>query len=81
VLRAVGAWVCSTAGLGQGFPDLLVWFRGRYHLLEVKDGAKAPSERRLTPAEALFHAACPGPVHVVLDWRQALTAIGAKVSA
>jgi hypothetical protein len=46
-LRAVGATVQSLASIGQGCPDLLVGFRGRNVLFEVKrPGAQ------LTPAEA-----------------------------
>ena len=41
--------------LELGFPlDLLVGYRGRNWLLEVKDPNKAPSERKLTAAEDSF---------------------------
>lgn len=32
--------------------DRLIAFRGRLHIVEVKDGGKAPSKRRLTENEA-----------------------------
>lgn len=54
-LKACGAQVLSLAAIGKGVPDLLVLHRGRYQLLEVKDGSKSPSERRLTPAQEDFH--------------------------
>lgn len=75
-LRKVGAWVWSTAPLGNGFPDLLVWFRGRFLLLEVKDDSQPPSKRGLTPKERLFSMGCPGPVHTVENVPGALRAIG-----
>jgi hypothetical protein len=74
-LRHSGCWVWSLAGAGNGCPDLLVW-RDGYHLLEVKDGSRPPSERRLTPAEERFHAQCPGPVYVVNSVAEALQAVG-----
>jgi hypothetical protein len=54
-LRACGARVLSLAAVGNGCPDLLVLHRGRYQVLEVKDGKRPPSERRLTPAQEEFH--------------------------
>ena len=60
--------------------DLLVGFRQRWHLLEVKDGAKPPSKRALTPGEAIVAAECQWeglPYHVVLSESEALEAIGA----
>lgn len=74
-LRRLGAWVWSTASQGNGFPDLLVWYRGGYHLLEVKPPG-APSKAKLTDREAVFHRSCPGPVHVVRSLEEAAQAIG-----
>lgn len=75
-LRAAGAWVRSTAALGNGFPDLLVFFRSRFTLLEVKR-LGPPSKARLTPAEEKFLADCPGPLYVVRTPEEALFAVGA----
>lgn len=77
-LRRAGAHVAITSALGLGFPDLCVLFRGRVWLLELKDGAKSPSQQALTPAEAEFHArwACDS-VRIVRSPREALEAIGA----
>lgn len=72
-LRAVGASVQSLAQMGRGVPDLLVGFRARLVLLEIKDGAE-----KLTPDEARWHAAWAGyPVVVVRTREEALRAIGA----
>jgi Holliday junction resolvase len=55
-LRKVGCEVLSLARVGEGVPDLLVRTRGgRLLLLEVKDGSKAPSARRLTIHQRQFH--------------------------
>lgn len=77
-LKAAGAWVYSTAPLGKGFPDLLVAFRKQLFLLEVKDGRKPPSDRKLTPAEQTFIDGCPVTVAVVLCAEDALAAIGLR---
>lgn len=76
-LRAAGAAVSDTSAVGQGFPDVVCSYRGTWHLLEIKDGMKRPSARRLTDAQvrwrSLQHAAAP----VVASVDDALRAIGA----
>jgi Holliday junction resolvase len=63
-LKSRGWHVESTAALGGGFPDLLIARKGVMKLIEVKDGSKIPSARKLTTKEALFafhmqQAGCP----------------------
>lgn len=53
-LRAIGASVADTSGVGGGFPDLVVGHRGCLWLMECKDGKKPPSARKLTPAQEKF---------------------------
>lgn len=55
-LRSLGAVVQSIAALGDGVPDLLVGWRGKNFLFEVKDWRQPPSKRRLTPKERQWHA-------------------------
>ena len=75
-LWRVGATVQSLAAVGNGVPDLLVGFRGRLLLLEVKDGSKAPSRRRLTPAQEVWHLAWRDvPLHVVQTPEEAIHAV------
>ena len=64
-LREAGASVWDTSGVGGGFPDLVVGHvsptRGRENLLvEVKDGKRKPSERRLTQQQYEFAEAWRG---------------------
>ena len=78
-LRSVGAGVQSLAMVGDGCPDLLVAFRGAWHVLEVKDGSKPPSHRKLTPAEQMWLLRFDelAPVFVVNSVEEALEVIGA----
>jgi Holliday junction resolvase len=66
-LRAAGATVQSLAGVGVGVPDLLVGYQGKTLLLEVKDGKKPPSERRLTEDQLKWHGAWRGGPLAVVD--------------
>ncbi len=78
-LRKIGCFVQSLADIGKGCPDLLVGFRGNWHILEVKDSAKPPSARRLTKDELKWHqkALQHGPVHVVETIEQAIDIVTA----
>jgi hypothetical protein len=66
-LRTAGATVQSLAAVGQGVPDLLVGFQGKTLLMEIKDGNKTPSERRLTEAQLKWHGAWRGGPLAVVD--------------
>jgi Holliday junction resolvase len=77
ILRAVGCSVAITSGLGRGFPDLVVGYRGKNYLFEIKDGNKAPSQRKLTIDEKRFHETWRGQVFVIKNINEALRTIGA----
>lgn len=55
-LRKAGCTVLDLGAVGCGCPDLLVGWAGVLTLLEVKDGAKPPSARKLTDDQRIFHA-------------------------
>lgn len=63
-LRRAGAFV-RVVTQGDGLPDLLVGYNGYTLLLEVKDGSKPPSARKLTDAEENFF----------MNWRGGLLAV------
>ena len=71
-LRQIGCSVLSLAAVGNGVPDLLVARNGRTCLMEVKDGDKAPSARKLTPAQEKFKPEWKGEIHVVESRLQAV---------
>lgn len=74
-LRTVGAFVVDLSRVGEGCPDLLVQFRGRWRLMEVKDGKKPPSKRQLTKTQRDWHAQQLADVHVVTSVEEAVTVL------
>lgn len=75
-LRGVGAAVQPLHTVGGGVPDLLVSHRMVNYLIEIKDGAKPPSARRLTQDQLVWHDAWRAPVHIVETVADALRVIG-----
>lgn len=49
-LRKLGAAVLITSQLKNAF-DILVGYRGQLFIVEIKDGAKPPSQTKLTEGE------------------------------
>jgi Holliday junction resolvase len=70
-LRSVGATVQSLAGMGKGVPDLLVGYRQTTLLMEVKDGQKSPSQRKLTEDQLKWHREWNGGTLAVVDGPEA----------
>ena len=78
-LRAAGATVQSLATVGSGVPDLLVGFRKQTFLVEIKNGEASPSEKKLNPAQIIWHYNWNGgPLAVVESVDEALKLIGLK---
>ena len=71
-LRAIGCSVAITSGAGDGFPDLVVGYYGKNFLIEIKDGAKPPSKRKLTPEQEQFHIDWRGQIAVVKTLDEAI---------
>ena len=65
-LREAGA-VVRIISQGDGIPDLLVGYNGFTILMEVKDGDKVPSKRKLTEAEQKFFDEWEGGLLVVVN--------------
>lgn len=63
--RKLGATVAITSALGKGFPDLVVGYRRRNFLVEIKDGSKPPSAQKLTPDEAAWHEKWRGQIAII----------------
>lgn len=75
-LRAAGCSVTSLASIGKGCPDIVVGRGGVNYLMEIKDGNKPPSKRRLTKDEQEWHATWNGHVAIVESVEDALHCVG-----
>lgn len=64
-LRAVGASVAHLSS--KGIPDLLVSFRNKLFLMEVKMPGK-----KLTPEQLKFHENWKGEIHIVKSVDEAI---------
>lgn len=76
-LRQAGCSVAVTSNLGDGFPDLVVGWRGVNYLFEIKDGTLPPSGRKLTKEELEFRKTWTGQYYVIESTTNALEAMGA----
>ena len=74
-LEQIGASVIDLAAMGGGCFDLLVGFRGVNYWLEVKDGSKPPSRRRLTEDQQTMWRNWRGQKAVVTSVSDAFEAI------
>lgn len=74
-LRKAGATVQSLATIGNGCPDILVGHANRTAIIEIKDGKKPPSARKLTPDQLVWHANWRGGTLATVDSVDAALAV------
>lgn len=74
-LRAIGATVQHLHEVGHGCPDILVGFRGRNYLFEIK-GPKAV----MTPKQGEWHETWRGSAWIISSLEHALEVMGVEVS-
>lgn len=75
-LRAIGACVIDLSASGSGVMDLLVIYRRKVHLVEVKN--LKGRGKILTPAQIELHRQigdAGGEVHIVTDLEQAIALV------
>ena len=63
--RSLGWIVAHTHMVGSGFPDLVCSKGGITLLVEIKDGSKPPSARKLTIKEQEFHSTWQGHLAII----------------
>jgi Holliday junction resolvase len=74
-LRAMGCTVMSLAAVGGGCPDIAVGIRGKTLLIEIKDGSKPPSRRKLTEDQLKWHSEWKGHVAIVENVEEAILTV------
>ena len=70
IRRLPGASVLDLSAVGNGCGDILVGWKGKNILIEIKDGEKTPSRRRLTKDQEYFHANWAGQITVVKNLKE-----------
>ena len=65
-LRRCGASVLITSQLKNCF-DILVGYKGVNYIIEIKDGSKPPSQRKLTTGEKRFRDEWKGGKYYVVE--------------
>jgi hypothetical protein len=79
--RELGAGVYDASADNAPY-DLIVWWRGQTIFVEIKDGDKPPSHRKLTPKAVEFHDTCTrhgGKVVIVKSVNEAIALLGGRV--
>lgn len=71
-LRKLGATVQPLHMVGRGCPDILVGWRQKNFLFEIKDGERPASERKLTQDELEWIGGWKGPVFVITSALEAV---------
>ena len=74
-----GMSIALTHIIGDGFPDMIIGYNGINYLIELKDGNKPPSQRKLTPDEIKWHEKWEGQVNVCKNLDEILKLIGINV--
>jgi hypothetical protein len=65
-LQSLGVAVYDLSGMGAGFPDLLVWIRGQWELVEIKNPKTGYGRRGMNPLQrAWIDRWRGGPVHIL----------------
>jgi hypothetical protein len=72
VFREAGFSVYDASAFGRGFPDCVLGYEGRSFLVEIKDGSRIPSERKLKPTQKRFADGWKGHYKVIETIEQAL---------
>lgn len=71
VFRSFGFVILDLSKVGGGCPDFLAANKRREILVEVKDGEKPPSQRKLNEKQVAFHDGWPRDILIVTSIEEA----------
>ena len=77
-LRKIGACVIDLSAAGRGVMDLLVCYRGRVWMVEIKNPTKPKGDQMLKPAQIKLHKAIGDAgceVHIVRNVDEAIALV------
>lgn len=75
VFRGMGCTVLNLSNLGHSADALVAITPVRQPLIEIKDGSKPPSQRKLTPAEEKFHREWKGELYIINNEDEAIALV------
>ena len=78
-LLYMGATVQLLHAVGQGCPDILVGFRGKNYLIEIKNPEKPKGDQRLTKDQEQWHSLWSGQKAIVRTVEEAVQVINGVV--
>lgn len=78
-LRDLFVSVQILSGVGEDCPDLLLGFRGKNFLVELKDPSQPPNKRKLRPGQQEFFDGWRGQVAKCETLEEILVVIGYKI--
>lgn len=76
--RQLGILVYITSNLGNGFPDLVILFKNRIWLIEIKNGKLAKSAQKLTEKEDKFHTLWKDHVVIITSIQDVIDFVNKK---
>ena len=82
-LRKIGVHVIDTSKTGDGFPDMVCFYRGYTTLAEIKNGKHGPVQKQLSRDQINFHDQAIAAGVVIPIWNtagEALKYFGANLS-
>lgn len=71
-----GVSVAVTSMVGNGYPDINIGLRDRTFLVELKDGKKTASRKKLKPDQEKFKKGWTGGYYVAETFEECLRIIG-----
>jgi hypothetical protein len=70
-----GVKVAITSAVGNGFPDVIVGYRGFNFAFELKDPSKPKADQELTECQQKWHSEWTGQVQKVFSLKEIITAM------